>query len=405
MKTAGIICECNPLHEGHLRLLRAARAAGADCVIGVMSGCFVQRGEAAVADPYARAEILVRAGFDAVFELPFPYSAASAEFFGGAGVEILSRLCVDELWFGSESGDLDALLVAASIADSPAFLEAYAASDATADGTARSYFDLLRLHCASLGLSFSPNDILALSYLRAIRSIGSSLTPRTLRREGSAYRETALLPNVPPSATALRRAWEEGGFSAIRDRLPMACVDVLERETDAGRAPASLTYAERAILSHLRLTPAECLEEMAELGGGLGRRLSHAAMSAVSLLELCSRAATKKYPDARVRRGILFAVLGIRPEELRAPVAYVRLLAAGRTGCDFLSSVRRRATLPILTRKTDLPNTPEAEHRFFIESRERAFYTLCRPSASCGAELLCRTPFILCEENEKNPKK
>ena len=80
MRIAGIICECNPLHRGHLYLMERARQDGADGVICVMSGCFTQRGDAAVFDPRTRAEmILTEGGADAVFELPFPYSAAGAE--------------------------------------------------------------------------------------------------------------------------------------------------------------------------------------------------------------------------------------------------------------------------------------------------------------------------------------
>ena len=126
MKIAGIICECNPMHAGHVYLMNEAKRAGADVLVCVMSGCFVQRGEAAIADPYARAEILVRAGADAVVELPFPYSASSAEFFGAAGVDILARLGIDELWFGSECGDVELLSRMAEVADDPAFLARYA---------------------------------------------------------------------------------------------------------------------------------------------------------------------------------------------------------------------------------------------------------------------------------------
>ena len=92
MRSIGIVCECNPLHGGHQYLIQQARAAGADAVICVMSGCFTQRGEAAIADPYTRAHALILGGADAVVELPFPYSCAGAEFFASAGVEILNLL-------------------------------------------------------------------------------------------------------------------------------------------------------------------------------------------------------------------------------------------------------------------------------------------------------------------------
>ena len=81
MKTVGIICECNPYHGGHEYLMKKARESGAEAVVCVMSGNFVQRGEAAVLSPHARAEILVLSGADAVVELPFPYASSSAEFF------------------------------------------------------------------------------------------------------------------------------------------------------------------------------------------------------------------------------------------------------------------------------------------------------------------------------------
>ena len=143
MKTVGIICECNPYHGGHEYLIKCARESGADAIVCVMSGNFVQRGEAAVLSPHARAEILVRSGADAVVELPFPYAASSAEFFGRAGVEILSRLGIDEVWFGSETGDLSILSRYAEVADSEEFQAAYTAATEGESGTASAYFSLL----------------------------------------------------------------------------------------------------------------------------------------------------------------------------------------------------------------------------------------------------------------------
>ena len=38
----GIVCEFDPLHRGHARLLSHARALGADTVVCAMSGSFTQ---------------------------------------------------------------------------------------------------------------------------------------------------------------------------------------------------------------------------------------------------------------------------------------------------------------------------------------------------------------------------
>ena len=140
MKSAGIVCECNPFHEGHRHLVTQARRDN-DAVVCVMSGYFTQRGEVAIADPYARAEALIAGGADLVLELPFPYSCAGAESFASAGISILSRFGADELWFGSECGDLSRLRTAAEIAQSEAFLASYAQ-------TAADRFESVDTECA-----------------------------------------------------------------------------------------------------------------------------------------------------------------------------------------------------------------------------------------------------------------
>ena len=104
MKTAGIICEYNPLHRGHAYLMEQARAAGAGLLVCVMSGDFTERGEAALLPPVTRAAMAVEAGADLVVELPFPYAASSARYFAGAGVGVLDALGADTLVFGSEGG-------------------------------------------------------------------------------------------------------------------------------------------------------------------------------------------------------------------------------------------------------------------------------------------------------------
>ena len=395
MKTVGIICECNPYHGGHEYLMKCARESGADAVICVMSGNFVQRGEAAVLSPHARAEILVSSGADAVVELPFPYAASSAEFFGRAGIEILERLGVDEVWFGSETGDLAPLLRYAEVAESEEFRAAYAEAAEGEGGTASVYFSLLSKMANDANAVCEPNDILAISYLRAIRKLGASIRPVTIKREGSGYHEQDLVMGAFPSATALRRAWEENEIEAIMPYLPGVCGEVSRREGRAKTAPATLKHAERLVLGMLSLTPQKELEGYAGLGGGLAGRICDAAKKAQTLEEFWSLCATKKYPDARIRRGVLAALLRVTEEDLRAPVSYVRLLAANEQGRAFLSSVRRTSDLCVLTRQTNLPNTSAAARQFELECASAVLYSKCLPKAIAADEQLRRAPVIL----------
>ena len=393
MKTIGIICECNPFHGGHKYLIEQARESGADAIICVMSGNFVQRGEAAVLSPHARAEILVKSGADAVVELPFPYAASSAEFFGRAGVEILERLGVDEVWFGTETGDLRVLWRYAEVAESEEFKVAYAEAAEREGGTASAYFSILSKMAGAAACE--PNDILAISYLRAIRGLGANIRPVTIKREGSGYSEKEITDGKFPSATALRRAWEENEIEAIMPYLPGVCGEVSRREGKAKTAPATLKHAEALVLGMLALTPAKELEPYVGLGGGLAGRICEAAKKAHTIEEFWALCATKKYPDARIRRGVLAALLRVSEEDLCAPVSYVRLLAANDTGRAFLSLARRASDLTVVTRQTDLPKTPAAERQFELEMASAALYSKCLPKGSAADEQLRRPPVIL----------
>ena len=393
MKTIGIICECNPFHGGHKYLIEQARESGADAIICVMSGNFVQRGEAAVLSPHARAEILVRSGADAVVELPFPYAASSAEFFGRAGVEILERLGVDEVWFGSETGDLHSLSHYAEVAESEKFQAAYAEAAEREGGTASAYFSILAKMAGATACE--PNDILAISYLRAIRGLGANIRPVTVKREGSGYSEKNLTMDAFPSATALRRAWAENEIEAIMSYLPDVCGEVSRREEMEKNAPATLKNAEALVLGMLSLTPAKELEAYVGLGGGLAGRICEAAKKSDTVDAFWANCATKKYPDARIRRGVLSALLRVKEEDLRAPVSYVRLLAANEAGRAFLSLARRASDLAVVTRQTDLPQTPAAERQFELEMASAALYSKCLPRGSAADEQLRRPPVIL----------
>ena len=113
MRVAGIVAEYNPFHNGHRYQIEATRRAGAECVVAVMSGNFVQRGEPALLDKFTRAKAALSCGVDLVLELPLPFAAAGAQRFARGAVALLDALgCVDTLSFGSECGALPPLLQA-----------------------------------------------------------------------------------------------------------------------------------------------------------------------------------------------------------------------------------------------------------------------------------------------------
>ena len=395
MRVAGIICECNPLHGGHLHLMQEARRQGADAVVCVMSGCFTQRGDAAIIEPRQRAKmILAEGGADAVFELPFPYSAAGAEYFAAAGVSLLDRLGVDELWFGSECGDIDVLQQAAKITLSERFAQAYRERcRAQSLGTAQGYLDLLREMGGADGLL--SNDILGVAYCKAIMAKGRAMQPVTIKRQGSGYLEKTLTEGTFPSASALREALVAEGISAWKPYLSDASLQLMGEQMDRGIAPADLRLAERGILSALRLISPERLEKTPEFSGGLGRRVAELSHSAVSLRELLEKSVTKKYTEARVRRGILFALTGVEEADLRREPAYAVLLVANDTGCRFLADRKKTRSVEVVTCHGDIPKTEDARRQEQLTRAAFALYGMMLPTPQTTDVFLRRSSEIL----------
>ena len=384
MKTAGIICEYNPLHEGHAYLFSQARAAGADLLLCVMSGDFTERGEAALLPPVTRAAMAVEAGADLVVELPFPYAASSARYFAGAGVGILAALGADTLVFGSERGELSALYDLAEKADTVG--ESAPADKKTATAAA---------HFSALGASPDSNDILAIEYLRAIRKSGAKLTPFAVKRVGMGYRDAA--GEGFASATALRGLLRRGENvenylpAAVRPRFREAAFEGLFDTAALG--PAMLAFL-RTAGGKVTENGGDC--PFAECGGGLLKHLCRAAEKATDYASLCRLAATRHYTDGRIRRALLFALAGVTAEDLKTPPAFVRLLAADEKGLAYLAATRKTRALPVTTKQADAAALGEAAGRQReLARRADGLYALCRPGSLLPADLQTQRPFLL----------
>ena len=190
MKIVGLITEYNPFHNGHLHHIQEAkRVTGADTVIVVMSGDYVQRGVPAIMPKRIRAEMALRCGASAVFELPVCYATGSAEYFAMGAVSLLDRLgVVDSLCFGSECNDLDALSHVADILSQEP--EGYrtllksALKKGCSFPAARHSAMLEYTSSASVAsLLDDPNNILGIEYLKALKKLNSSIKPFTIRRD------------------------------------------------------------------------------------------------------------------------------------------------------------------------------------------------------------------------------
>ena len=196
-----IICEYNPLHAGHAyQIAEAKRLSGADAVLCVMSGNFVQRGEAAILDKYTRAKHAVLAGADAVIELPAAFATSCAELFAKGGVKLLSSLPnVKYLSFGAETPNAELFhQTAALLNDEPTALkEGVKRGLAAGKSLVRARADALG-EIADNSLLLSPNDTLGVEYARAVHSMNADIKLLPVQRLGAGYHDKQASGSILP---------------------------------------------------------------------------------------------------------------------------------------------------------------------------------------------------------------
>ena len=372
--TVGVICEFNPFHKGHQYLLDTLRQKGADTIVCAMSGNFVQRGDAAIADKLTRAEMAVRCGADLVLELPTPWAMATAETFARGGVEVLTMAGCDTVAFGSECGDMDALqAVADALCDDDIMLtvKRHLESGVTY-AKARQMAVAERLGAAAQLLE-QPNNTLAVEYLKAIRKLQVDIKCITIPRIGAEHDGDAV--GEVASASHLRELIKSG--RSVEKFVPPTAAEVLRRAAEQGSYPVDITLCERAILAKLRSMSEDDFAAYDPGGEGLYHRLYDAVRQATTLEELLTLAKTKRYPMARLRRMVLAAWLGLHETPEKVP--YLRVLAANEQGRKHLRSLRD-AGAPVLTKPADVGQLgAEAEQMFRVECLRTDLYTLCQP--------------------------
>ncbi|MBQ8345842.1 MAG: nucleotidyltransferase family protein [Clostridia bacterium] len=387
MSTFGIVCEWNPFHNGHARLLSEARRLGADRIVCVMSGCAVQRGELAVADPYARAEAALRCGADLVLQLPYPWSAAGADYFAEAAVTVLEDYA-DVLLFGSECGEIDRLWETARIAEHPQTQAAFAEALKRGERAAQAYGGLL-------GTELSSNDLLGVAYLRVLLRHSCAMTACTVRRVGDAYRSEGRSESDYPSATAIRRLWQSGQWAQTISGMPGEAETMFRRLRDGGE----LTDPERldtAILTFFRLRSASDFEGIAEAGGGIAERICSLAQECTTAKELFEALRTKQYTDAHLRRAMLFCMTGVKESLLHQTPAYTLLLGATEGGRALLSQRRKqKKRVPLITKPADLPRECE---QFEAEAALQAMFSLAKGHPSSAGAWLKKSAVFLGEK-------
>ncbi len=359
MKIAAIIAEYNPFHNGHLLQLDTVRETiGADYIIIVMSGDFVQRGAPAIIDKYARCRVALACGADAVFELPAYFALGSAEYFAQGAIALLNRLgVVDILHFGSECGDISLLCkYAENITEET-----------------DEYQRLLNLHLKE-GKSFplarseaikdlsgdsdvfsSPNNILALEYIKALLQSNSTITPLTLQRNGAGFHSDTLSKEKLPSAKAIRKSLadrSDNTLSRLTGYVPDTCLEALQKNTLLFQDDFSQILLYRLLQN---TSPHKKFSHFYDISPELSNTIAANTMRFVSFETFAHLCKSRNLTYTRICRSLMHILLDMTQESadmLKAGgyCSYARLLGlrtkSGKS--ELLRQIKKHTSIPII---------------------------------------------------------
>ena len=357
MKIVGLIAEYNPFHNGHQYHIEKAREiTGADAVIVVMSGDFVQRGTPAIMPKHLRTETALKGGASVVIELPVCYATGSAEHFAYGAVSILEKLgCVDAICFGSECGNIEVLQdLAKIIHDEPKqykeSLSLYLRQgDSFPLARQKAMKNFLKSNVADSILG-EPNNILGIEYLKALYRLDSKMKPYTIQRIGSHYHDD-YLQKTYSSASAIRKAIgqsvESDEYEWIK-HMPDTCT-LSMKEAYGHRYPIYANDFSLLLKFKLLRENKESLMKYADVSEELANRILNKLNEFISYGQFCELLKTKEVTYTRISRALLHILLDIKNEDLNE-IEYARVLGFRIADSEVLSQIKKQASIPLVTK-------------------------------------------------------
>ena len=376
LKIVGIVAEFNPLHNGHKYLLERARKHG-DVVVTVISSNFVQRGEPSVISKFERAKTAVLCGSDICIELPTPWSMSTAQNFAYGAISQLSKFKINTLVFGSECGNIDALLKICNVLESREFN--LRIKNNINDGTTYAKLRQNILNEFLGGLSdilSNPNDTLAIEYILAARKLKLNIDFVPIKRVGTNHNDPFEKDEFS-SSTLLRKALKTQNTEYFSKYMPKESLDVLLNSNHS-----DIEKLNTAIMSNLKLKSSSNFNSLPDISEGIEKRLFEACKECTDYDDLCEKIKTKRYTLARIRRLVLSAFLGIDNSLFLKEVPYARVLATNNNGLEYIASVKNKN---IVLQVSEIKKLDEMSRELFnLECKISDVYnlSLCRKEPS-----------------------
>lgn len=348
----GIIAEFNPFHNGHLyHLLQSKDLAQADSVVAIISGNFTQRGDTSIVDKWTKAYMAICGGCDLVLELPIVYSISSAENFASGAIKILDSLkVVNSISFGAEAEDLATLNNIANVLYTEPKeyttiltheLQKGLSFPAARENAILMYLNDIKRYANILN---SPNNILAIEYLKALKLQKSNIKPIMVKRKKVYYNDERIVDDFA-SATAIRKLIKRREYEELSKVVPRSTYKLLSRQIRDGNTVLDLSKFEKEIIYSLRRMSVKDIENLPDVSEGLENLIKISADNCNDLNRLIANIKSKRYTQTRIQRILLYSLLGIDKRlmmESKKVVPYARVLGFTNKGKELISEINRK---------------------------------------------------------------
>lgn len=387
MESIGIIAEYNPFHNGHLYQIQEIKKRYPEATIIIaMSGNFTQRGEPAIIDKWARANLAINYGADLIVEIPYHFATQSADYFSYAGITLLETLKVKKLVFGSESNNLEDLTEIAK-----AELE-----NEDFDKLVKIYSKFGYNYPTALSLALkdltgkeiaTPNDILGITYIKNIIKYHYKIQPETIKRTTNNYHSKELNGTLS-SATAIRENIKN--LDLIKKALPKDTLNSIQTET-IHKKEDYFSFLKYKILTESNLEQYHLVEQ--DLAIKLKKEIIHSS----SYEELIQNTKSKHLTYSKISRALLQILCNYKKEEAQnnKNLAYIRLLSFNQKGKNYLNKYKKEISLPIISKITKEKNT-----MLELELNTTKIYTL--PYKNCEQEYKKEYQSIVYRKEKEN---
>ncbi len=374
-RVLGIIAEYNPFHNGHLyHLQKSIQETECDYVIAIISGNFVQRGNSSVINKWKKAEMALKSGVNLVIELPTIYSISSAENFAFGAIKILNELkIVKSVSFGTETGDMAALNnIANLLVQEPKEYQYILQNELKMGVSFPKAREIAVLKVFNDNRRYgnimsSPNNILAIEYLKSIKRLKSFMKPHLVKRERVFYNDDAVVDDFA-SATAIRRLLSRNQTEDLSRVLPKSSYEILMEEIKKENVVLDIAKYEKEIIYNLRKMSLKQIQNIPDVSEGLEHAIKNAVGSCNNLPELLNMIKSKRYTGTRLQRILICSLLGITKKNMENSKKirpYVRILGMDEKGKQLISKITKAN--PKLDIITSVKKFTENNHNKFIK--------------------------------------